>query len=106
MKLVILVFLIMIFLSISVCLYLKNRQVRIQKQKIQNLQTQIEQIKRKASDFDKMCEVIWHSTNTIHLYAALSEENTQIQDLKKNQLEILQSAEKILQLTENDRTEI
>ena len=49
----------------------------------------------------KTCQEIWDAANTIHLYASLSEEETQSKDLKVKQSEIRQLSEKIISLSNN-----
>lgn len=94
------IFLIMLILILSMLLYKQNRQMGMQREQMKALQNQIEQTRAKESEFDKMCDVIWDSANTIHLYAALSEESARDAALRQNQQEILRITQELLRLTE------
>lgn len=49
--------------------------------------------------FAEFYDTVWEAANTIHLYAALSEEETRDPSLKKKQEEICRIAENLLELS-------
>lgn len=74
-----------LFLGIAVIgLFFMKRQEKVKPEKNQ----------------EEMRERLWELSNTIYLYAALSEEEAKTSSLKKKQMEILRNSEEMIRLLE------
>lgn len=100
MQTILLVLLAAALLILAVRLGAKNRQIALQNQQLTDLQTQAEATKTAAQDSGQTQNDLWTLANTIHLYAALSEEEARTASLREKQAEILRASEAILQQIE------
>ena len=91
---IILAAIILLLLAVLLMQRKKEANMRIQ---INRLNEQLEMLKTASSEKPKDREVVIQSANTIHLYAALSEEEARSQSLKEKQAEIRQASEAIIQ---------
>ena len=101
MQIILSVLFTILLLFVFIDLYKKNRICKIQEKQIGKLQQNVNNIGEKLNRQKKTCQEIWDAANTIHLYASLSEEETQSKDLKVKQSEIRQLSEKIISLSDN-----
>lgn len=65
-------------------------------EKSQMLEKQTEDRKKVQDQIHREYDEIWNAANTIHLYAALSEEEAQSEKVKEKQREIMKQAEILL----------
>jgi len=89
----------MLIMTIVYLLFLLRKQ-KIQFQKLQSqmrqMQQQLEQTILTSNDIKAVRDDIWASSNTIHLYAALSDEESNSVSIKEKQSEIIRLSEKIM----------
>ena len=102
MPLIASVILSILLLLVSINLYKKRNLCSLQAKQIENLEQSSAQLQKCLNDQEKRCQLIWDASNTIYLYAALSEEEAQSQALKQKQAEIQRLSETILQLSSAD----
>lgn len=90
---------------VSVGFYKKSKICSIQKKQMEEFRQASIRMKERLKAQEKNLQVIWNTANTIYLYAAISEEETQSQDLKKTQAEIRKLSEEILRFSDkrNDK---
>lgn len=96
---IILILLCLILFSLMICLYKKNKQIKMQKTEIEGIRRQLDTVETEMSNLKTTQESIWDEVNTIFLYAALSEEEANSSSLRQKQTEILRISEEILQQT-------
>ena len=94
-----------IILAVSIRLREKNReigrlkeQIHQEKEETKALQAQLQALRTRVSDMESAEDELWDYANTIHLYAALSQEEARQLSFKEKQAEILQAAEDMLEL--------
>ena len=100
----------MIIIILSISLLLLAYFLYIQKKKVISLQKQIGKLQNKISILEKQYLVVEQykdslrqEANTIHLYAALSLEETRKISIKDKQSQIIRSSEHILELLNNEK---
>ena len=100
----------MIIIILSISLLLLAYFLYIQKKKVISLQKQIGKLQSKISILEKQYLVVEQykdslrqEANTIHLYAALSLEETRKTSIKDKQSQIIRSSEHILELLNNEK---
>ena len=69
---------------------------RRQKTDVEALQKELEKKEEELLKLKEIKEDIFQDLNAIHLYAALSEEETQVQTLKEKQTAVMGICEKIM----------
>ena len=101
---------IIIILSIILLLLLLTSFLYIQKKKVMSLQQQISDLRSKISILEKQDlaaeqynDSLRQEANTVHLYAALSLEETRKASIKEKQSQIIRSSEHILELLNNEK---
>lgn len=94
--------LILAVVSLIILLRQKKNQLKGLKQQLSETQDIIKRSDAKKNKLEEIQNRIWDYGNTIHLYAALCEEETGSPSVKKKQREIMIAAEALLQLTENE----
>lgn len=100
----------MIIIILSISLLLLAYFLYIQKKKVISLQKQIGKLQNKISILEKQYLVVEQykdslrqEANTIHLYAALSLEETRKISIKDKQSQIICSSKHILELLHNEK---
>ena len=100
----------MIIIILSISLLLLAYFLYIQKKKVISLQKQIGKLQNKISILEKQYLVVEQykdslrqEANTIHLYAALSLEETRKISIKDKQSQIICSSKQILELLHNEK---
>lgn len=99
MALTVSVILSMLLLLVSISLYKKRKRCSLQEKQIKELEQTAKDLQQCLNNQEKRCQLIWEASNTVHLYASLSEEDTQSQALKQKQAQIQRLSETILQLS-------
>ena len=94
--------LILAVVSLIILLRQKENQLKGLKQQLGETQDIIKRSDAKKNKLEEIQNRIWDYGNTIHLYAALCEEETGNPSVKEKQREIMFAAEALLQLTENE----
>lgn len=94
--------LILAVVSSIILLRQKENQLKGLKQQLGETQDIIKRSDAKKNKLEEIQNRIWDYGNTIHLYAALCEEETGNPSVKEKQREIMIAAEALLQLTENE----
>ena len=94
--------LILAVVSLIILLRQKENQLKGLKQQLDETQDIIKRSDAKKNKLEEIQNRIWDYGNTIHLYAALCEEETGNPSVKEKQREIMIAAEAILQLIENE----
>lgn len=94
--------LILAVVSLIILLRQKENQLKGLKQQLGETQDIIKRSDAKKNKLEEIQNRIWDYGNTIHLYAALCEEETDNPSVKEKQREIMIAAEALLQLTENE----
>lgn len=94
--------LILAVVSLIILLRQKEDQLKGLKQQLSETQYIIKRSDAKKNKLEEIQNRIWDYGNTIHLYAALCEEETGNPSVKEKQREIMIAAEALLQLTENE----
>ena len=94
--------LILAVVSLIILLRQKENQLKGPKQQLGETQDIIKRSDAKKNKLEEIQNRIWDYGNTIHLYAALCEEETGNPSVKEKQREIMIAAEALLQLTENE----
>ncbi len=94
--------LILAVVSLIILLRQKENQLKGLKQQLGETQDIIKRSYAKKNKLEEIQNRIWDYGNTIHLYAALCEEETGNPSVKEKQREIMIAAEALLQLTENE----
>lgn len=94
--------LILSVVSLIILLRQKENQLKGLKQQLGETQDIIKRSDAKKNKLEEIQNRIWDYGNTIHLYAALCEEETGNSSVKEKQREIMIAAEALLQLTENE----
>lgn len=94
--------LILAVVSLIILLRQKENQLKGLKQQLGETQDIIKRSDAKKNKLEEIQNRIWDYGNTIHLYAALCEEETGNPSVKEKQREIMIAAEALLQLTENE----
>lgn len=94
--------LILAVVSLIILLRQKKNQLKGLKQQLGETQDIIKRSDAKKNKLEEIQNRIWDYGNTIHLYAALCEEETGNPSVKEKQREIMIAAEALLQLTENE----
>lgn len=94
--------LILAVVSLIILLRQKENQLKGLKQQLGETQDIIKRSDAKKNKLEEIQNRIWDYGNTIHLYAALCEEETGNPFVKEKQREIMIAAEALLQLTENE----
>ena len=94
--------LILAVVSLIILLRQKENQLKGLKQQLGETQDIIKRSDAKKNKLEEIQNRIWDYGNTIHLYAALCEEETGNPSVKEKQREIMIDAEALLQLTENE----
>lgn len=102
MQYFILAILILAVVSLIILLRQKENQLKGLKQQLGETQDIIKRSDAKKNKLEEIQNRIWDYGNTIHLYAALCEEETGNPSVKEKQREIMIAAEALLQLTENE----
>ena len=102
MQYFIFVMLILAVVSLIILLRQKENQIKGLKQQLGETQDIIKGSDAKKNQLEEIQTRIWDYGNTIHLYAALCEEETGNPSVKEKQREIMIAAEALLQLTENE----
>ena len=96
MQYIILILLVLIIVYLVVLLRKKEIQLREVQAQMSRMQEQIEQTIQTSNDIKAVRDEIWASANTIHLYAALSDEESNSVSIKEKQSEIIRLSEKIM----------
>lgn len=91
--------LVLIFIALMIRLQGKETQIQKFETQMKELQDKVEKAHERAFQLGTIYDAIWDCANTIHLYAALSEEESRSELIKEKQAEILRLSEKIVQLT-------
>lgn len=94
--------LILAVVSLIILLRQKKNQLKGLKQQLGETQDIIKRSDAKKNKLEEIQTRIWDYGNTIHLYAALCEEETGNPSVKEKQREIMIAAEALLQFTENE----
>ena len=94
--------LILAVVSLIILLRQKENQLKGLKQQLGETQDIIKRSDAKKNKLEEIQTRIWDYGNTIHLYAALCEEEIGNPSVKEKQREIMIAAEALLQLTENE----
>lgn len=102
MQYIIFVMLILAVVSLIILLRQKENQLKGLKQQLGETQDIIKRSDAKKNKLEEIQTRIWDYGNTIHLYAALCEEETGNPSVKEKQREIMIAAKALLQLTENE----
>lgn len=102
MQYLIFAILILAVVSLIILLRQKENQLKGLKQQLGEIQDIIKRSDAKKNKLEEIQNRIWDYGNTIHLYAALCEEETGNPSVKEKQREIMIAAEALLQLTENE----
>lgn len=90
-----------IFILLLLLLLKKEKQIKNSMQQLKKMQVQLQVSQEKAEKFMNKSQSLWNFANTIHLYASLSEEDTQNESLKQKQLEILNLSQEIMNILED-----
>ena len=97
---------IILFLLVLIIAYLiillRNKEVQCreaqtQTSQIQEQMEQMEQMVQMYNDIVAIHDKVWDEANTIHLYAALSDEESSTVSVKDKQSEIIRLSEKIME---------
>ncbi|MBO5130548.1 MAG: hypothetical protein J6B95_09430 [Oscillospiraceae bacterium] len=96
MQYIILILLVLIIVYLVILLRKKEIQLREGQAQMSRMQEQIEQTIQTSNDIKAVRDEIWASANTIHLYAALSDEESYSVSIKEKQSEIIRLTEKIM----------
>lgn len=84
---------VILLLAAAVELYRKHRVCMFQKSRIEELREEVREAKKRLDREDLQ---LFDAVNTIHLYAALSEEEAGTQELKQKQREIQKISEEMI----------
>ena len=91
---------IILFLLVLIIAYLiillRNKEVQCREAQTQTSQIQ-EQMEQMYNDIVAIHDEVWDEANTIHLYAALSDEESSTASVKDKQSEIIRLSEKIME---------
>lgn len=93
---IILILLVLIIVYLVILLRKKEIQFRDVQAQMSQMQEQMEQTIRMSNDIKAVRDEVWDSANTIHLYAALSDEESNAVSIKEKQSEIIRLSEKIM----------
>ncbi len=89
-----------LFVSMLFLLISKEKSLRgIEKQR-KELEQEVKSIQSECRKAEEKNKKIWKLANTIHLYAALSEEEIKVEAVKQKQQEIMDMAEELLRIAE------
>ena len=94
---------IILFLFVLIIAYLiillRNKEVQCREAQTQTsqIQEQMEQMVQMYNDIVAIHDEVWDEANTIHLYAALSDEESSTASVKDKQSEIIRLSEKIME---------
>lgn len=94
---------IILFLLVLIIAYLiillRNKEVQCREAQTQTsqIQEQMEQMVQMYNDIVAIHDEVWDEANTIHLYAALSDEESSTVSVKDKQSEIIRLSEKIME---------
>jgi len=94
---------IILFLLVLIIAYLiillRNKEVQCREAQTQTsqIQEQMEQMVQMYNDIVAIHDEVWDEANTIHLYAALSDEESSTASVKDKQSEIIRLSEKIME---------
>ena len=101
---------IILILILSIILLILSYFLYIQKKKVMSLQQQIGDLQNKNSILEKQelaaeqhNDYLRQEANTVHLYAALSLEETRKTSIKEKQSQIIRSSEHILELLNSEK---
>lgn len=93
MQMVIGIIAVILLLAAAVELYRKHRMCMFLKSRIEELSEEVREAKKRLDREDLQ---LFEAVNTIHLYAALSEEEAGTQELKQKQREIQKISEEMI----------
>jgi len=96
MQYIILILLFLIIVYLVILLRKKEIQFRGAQAQIIQMQAQMEQTIQMSNDIMAVSDEVWDDTNTIHLYAELSDEESTSVSIKEKQSEIIRLSEKIM----------
>lgn len=90
---------VLLLLLLLVCLRWRRSQQQLEKmqREQEGLREQLASAEHRVFAVEERQKALWEYANTIHLYAALSEEEAKTLPLKEKQREILRETEKLLQ---------
>ena len=94
---------IILFLLVLIIAYLiillRNKEVQCREAQTQTsqIQEQMERMVQMYNDIVAIHDEVWDEANTIHLYAALSDEESSTASVKDKQSEIIRLSEKIME---------
>ena len=91
-----------IILFLAYILYVQKKKVESMQQQTRNLQNKIDILEEQKLAAAQSKDFLRQEANTIHLYAALSLEETRKASIKEKQSQIIRSSEHILKLLNND----
>lgn len=94
-----------IFVIFLLILLKKEKQLKDYMQQLKKMQIQLQVFQDEAEKFQNKAQYLWNFSNTIHLYASLSEEDAQNEALKQKQLEILNLSKDMMNILENKENE-
>lgn len=97
MPYIILILLILFIAYLVIRLRKKEMMLQEVQTQVKQMQAETEQAVRTAEAIEAIKDEIREHTDTIHLYASLSEEESSSVSIKENQTEIIRLSEKILQ---------
>lgn len=96
MQYIILFLLVLIIVYLIILLRRKETQFRRVKAQMSQMQEQMDQAIQMSDGIEAVRDEVWDEANTIHLYAALSDEESSSASIKGKQSEIIWLSEKIM----------
>ena len=96
MQYIILILPVLIIIYLVILLRKKEIQFRGVQAQMSQMQKQMEQAIQMSDGIKAVRDEVWDSANTIHLYAALSDEESNSASIKEKQSEIIRLSEKIM----------
>ena len=90
-----------IFVILLFILLKKEKQLKDCMQQLKEIQIQLQKSQDEIEKFQNKSQKLWDFSNTIHLYASLSEEDAKNEALKQKQLEIIKLSQDMINILEN-----
>lgn len=90
-----------IFIILLLILLKKEKQLKDCMQQLKKMQIQLQVSQDETERFQNKTQYLWDFSNTIHLYASLSEEEAQNEALKQKQLEIINLSQDMMNILKN-----
>ena len=100
---VIIIILSIILLLLAYFLYIQKKIVMSLQQQISDLRSKISILEKQDLAAEQYNDSLRQKANTVHLYAALSLEETRKASIKEKQSQIVRSSEHILELLNNEK---